>query len=74
MGANTGNPGSSMAEAKRRPGIKSEIPDKSVTPGAGGKEKQSEAEEVHPAGEGGPKQNAGGPRHDGGEAHNDNNP
>ena len=76
MGANKGKPGGSVAEIKRRSGIKSEIPAKSATPGAGdgGGEKQSRAGELHPAGAGGPKQNAGGPRHHGGEAHEDNNP
>jgi hypothetical protein len=76
MEANNGKPSGSVAETRRQPGIKTETRAKSATPGAGegGSEKQSKAGEVHPAGEGGPKQNAGGPRHHGGDAHMDNNP
>jgi len=76
MGGNKGKPGGSVAETKRRPGIKSETKARSATPGAsdGKTEKQSRAGEVHPAGAGGPEQNAGGPQHHGADAHEDNNP
>jgi hypothetical protein len=72
MGENKGKPTDSIAEKKGSPGTKNETRRKDSTPGAPGTSKKET--EFHPAGAGGPQQNAGGPQHHGGDAHEDNNP
>jgi hypothetical protein len=58
---NKGKPTGRVARNKRDPGVKSSTREKSPSAGAFGDEKRGEDTELHPAGIGGPEQNAGGP-------------
>jgi hypothetical protein len=74
MAENKGKPSGRVASTKRDPGIKSEIRERSAPSGAYGHEQRDVTTELHPAGQGGPEQNAGGPDHSGADAHEDRNP
>lgn len=74
MSENKGKPSGRVASTKRDPGIKSETRERSAPAGAHGDEKRDPTTELHPAGQGGPEQNAGGPDHHGADEHEDHNP
>jgi len=73
MAENKGNPSGRKASSKTGPGRKSTSRERSGQSGASGNSGQRQGE-IHPAGEGGPEQDAGGPEHHGGDAHEDRNP
>ncbi|EEF58565.1 hypothetical protein Cflav_PD1755 [Pedosphaera parvula Ellin514] len=72
MAGNKGKPSGFVAETKVGPGAHSRIREKPSTPGAG--KRPNYEPEFHPAGVGGPEQNAGGPEHHGANADEDHNP
>jgi hypothetical protein len=75
---NKGKPSGFKADTKQDAGAKSTTRERSGTPGAGPgwNERRTEDVEqpVHAGGHGGPEQQAGGPEHHGGDAHEDRNP
>ena len=73
MAENKGNPSGREASKKTDPGRKRTSQERSGQAGAFGRGLQRRNEE-HPAGEGKPEHQAGGPDHRGGDAHEDRNP
>lgn len=73
MGENKGKPSGQQASKKTEPGRKSSSRERGSQPGAFGRSGRQTGEE-HAAGDGGPEQQAGGPEHRGGNAHDDRNP
>jgi pyruvate/2-oxoacid:ferredoxin oxidoreductase beta subunit len=74
---NKGKPSGFKADTKQDAGAKSTSHERTGTAGAGpewSEKKQREQEVVHAGGDGGPAQQAGGPDHRGGDAHEDRNP
>jgi len=75
---NKGKPSGFRADTKKDAGVKSTSYERSGQAGAGPewteRKQQRESEMVHAGGDGGPEQNAGGPRHHGGRADEDRNP
>jgi hypothetical protein len=76
---NKGKPSGFEAETKKSAGAKSTSYERTGQAGAGPewterKRAEREREVVHAAGHGGPEQQAGGPDHHGGDAHEDRNP
>ena len=78
---NKGKPSGYEAETKKDAGAKSTSHERSGTAGAGPEwterrqqQQQQREQETHNAGDGGAEQNAGGPRHRGGDPHEDRNP
>jgi hypothetical protein len=73
MAENKGNPSGREASKKTDPGRKRTSRERSGQSGAFDNSGQRAGGE-HPAGDGGPEQDAGGPEHHGGDAHEDRNP
>jgi hypothetical protein len=73
MAENKGNPSGRKAQTKSDAGAKSTSRERRGQAGAFGRGGRMESEE-HPAGEGRPEHQAGGPDHRGGDAHEDRNP
>jgi hypothetical protein len=75
---NKGKPSGFKADTKKDAGAKSTSRMRSGQAGAGpgwaDRKQKREDELVHAGGDGGPQQNAGGPRHHGGNEHEDRNP
>jgi hypothetical protein len=74
MAENKGNPSGREASKKTDPGRKRTSSERAGQSGAFGRGGRQANEEEHPAGRGGPEQQAGGPEHHGGEADEDRNP
>jgi len=77
-GMNKGKPSGFKADTKKDAGAKSTIHERAGQGGAGpqwnDRNQRKQNEIVHAGGRGGPEQNAGGPDHHGGDAHEDINP
>ena len=75
---NKGKPSGFKAETKTEAGAKTTDRERSGQAGAGPewteRRQQRENQNVHPGGQGGPEQKAGGPQHQGGRADEDRNP
>jgi hypothetical protein len=75
---NKGKPSGFKADTKKDAGAKSTSHERAGQAGAGPewteRKQNREREMVHAGGDGGPQQNAGGPDHHGGDAHEDRNP
>jgi hypothetical protein len=75
---NKGKPSGFEAETKKEAGAKSTSYERSGQAGAGPewteRRQQESDQRVRPGGENQPEQNAGGPRHRGGDPHDDRNP
>ena len=75
---NKGKPSGFEAETKKDAGVRSTSYERRGQAGAGPewteRKRERDEQKTNPGGEGGPEQNAGGPRHRGAGAHEDRNP